>query len=110
MSDAQDLTVKAHGLQSLVGVARRDITPPVGIYARQWGAAEHDVAEGVHRPLTLTALAMLRSPGESPLILLAMDGGWFKVREDEEMIRSAVLQDGALAPSRLRAAWCVCTR
>ena len=33
------------------GVARRDVTPPVGIYARSWGAATHEVAEGVHRPL-----------------------------------------------------------
>jgi hypothetical protein len=37
------------------GVARRDVTPPVGIYSRSWGAATHDVAEGVHRPLTATA-------------------------------------------------------
>ena len=29
------------------GVATRDVTPPVGIYARSWGAATHDVAEGV---------------------------------------------------------------
>ena len=36
------------------GVARRDVTPPVGIYSRSWGAATHDVAEGVHRPLTAT--------------------------------------------------------
>jgi hypothetical protein len=37
--------------------ARRDITPPVGIYHRMWGAATHDRATGVHRPLFVTALA-----------------------------------------------------
>src|SRR5438105_8025614 len=38
------------------GVARCDITPPVGIYHRMWGAAVHDQATGVHRPLLATAL------------------------------------------------------
>jgi len=33
------------------GQARCDITPPVGIYHRMWGAALHDRAEGVHREL-----------------------------------------------------------
>ncbi len=33
------------------GHARRDITPPVGIYHRMWGAARHDAATGVHRSL-----------------------------------------------------------
>ena len=28
-----------------------DITPPAGIYHRMWGAATHERAEGVHRPL-----------------------------------------------------------
>ena len=37
-------------------VARRDITPPVGIYHRMWGAAAHDRSEGIHRPLTATAM------------------------------------------------------
>ena len=40
----------------LAGIARRDITPPVGIYHRMWGAALHDQATGVHRPLTATVL------------------------------------------------------
>ncbi len=40
----------------VVGVARGDITPPVGIYHRMWGAATHDRSTGVHRPLTATAL------------------------------------------------------
>lgn len=34
------------------GIGRSDITPPVGIYHRLWGAARHDRATGVHRPLT----------------------------------------------------------
>ena len=41
------------------GVARRDVTPPAGIYARSWGAATHEIAEGIHRPFTATA-AVLR--------------------------------------------------
>lgn len=39
-----------------MGLARGDVTPPVGIYHRMWGAATHDRATGVHRPLTATAL------------------------------------------------------
>ena len=41
-----------------IGVSRVDVTPPVGIYHRMWGAAKHDKATGVHRPLTATVLAM----------------------------------------------------
>ena len=33
-----------------IGAARRDVTPPVGIYNRNWGAAVSDVASGVHVP------------------------------------------------------------
>jgi hypothetical protein len=33
-----------------------DITPPVGIYHRMWGAALHDRATGVHRPLMAVLL------------------------------------------------------
>lgn len=43
------------------GVAQGDITPPVGIYHRMWGAATHDRSTGVHRPLTATALAIAPS-------------------------------------------------
>jgi hypothetical protein len=40
----------------LAAVARVDITPPVGIYHRMWGAATHDRSTGIHRPLTATAM------------------------------------------------------
>ena len=33
------------------GHARCDTTPPIGIYHRMWGAARHDAATGIHRPL-----------------------------------------------------------
>jgi hypothetical protein len=45
-----------------VGVARGDITPPIGIYHRMWGAAVHDRATAVHRPLQATLLWLQPSP------------------------------------------------
>ena len=36
------------------GMTRCDITPPPGIYHRMWGAARHERATGVHRPLFAT--------------------------------------------------------
>jgi hypothetical protein len=55
------------------GLARGDVTPPVGIYNRMWGAAAHDRATGVHRPLTATAF--LIGPGDptADLIVVALD-------------------------------------
>lgn len=38
------------------GIAVGDSTPPVGIYHRMWGAARHERATGVHRPLRTTAM------------------------------------------------------
>jgi hypothetical protein len=101
MTEREKLVVRADGFRGDIGVARRDITPPVGIYARQWGAARHDVAEGVHRPLTLTALVLRDPNADSRLVLLAMDGGWFKVRQDEENIRGAVVDRLGMDPSRV---------
>lgn len=51
------------------GAARGDITQPVGIYHRMWGAASHDRAAGVHRPLYADALALLPLSGEGPGLL-----------------------------------------
>ncbi len=39
------------------GHSRVEISPPVGIYHRMWGAARHDRATGVHRPLCGDVLA-----------------------------------------------------
>lgn len=55
------------------GVARRDITPPVGIYQRTWGAALQDRATGVHRPLTATAMAFQACDGSDEQVIVAVD-------------------------------------
>lgn len=57
------------------GVARGDITPPVGIYHRMWGAATHERATGVHRPLLATVLWLGTEEGErsQTLIVVALD-------------------------------------
>lgn len=47
------------------GVHSSDVTPPVGIYHRMWGAATHDRSEGVSLPLRQTTLVLApRDEGE----------------------------------------------
>src|SRR6266568_4526026 len=69
------------------GVARGDITPPVGIYHRMWGAATHDRATGVHRPLTATVLAMKPADGEGSFVLVSLDHCIFAEAEIENIRR-----------------------
>jgi Neutral/alkaline non-lysosomal ceramidase, N-terminal len=73
------------------GVASRDVTPPVGIYARSWGAATHEAAEGVHRPFAATAAVFAPIAGDGPtLALVAVDLGWFQYPADEQDLRAAI--------------------
>src|SRR4051812_27603504 len=51
-------------------IARCDITPPIGIYHRMWGAATHDRATGTHRPLLATLLWLEPVTGDRSQILL----------------------------------------
>ena len=93
--------IGGYSFRALVGVAREDITPPAGIYARSWGAAKHDVAEGVHRRLTLTCITFRKDANEPPLVLVAADLGWWRSREDEWSVRGPLLDALSLDESRL---------
>ncbi|MCX6379693.1 MAG: neutral/alkaline non-lysosomal ceramidase N-terminal domain-containing protein [Armatimonadetes bacterium] len=84
---------KHSGFQGVIGVAREDITPPIGIYARLWGASTHDVAEGVHKPLSLTALTIQRDNAELPLVLVSADLSWWRTPDDEYYVRSAIVEE-----------------
>jgi len=53
--------------------ARADITPPPGIYHRMWGAALHEQATGVHRPLTATAALLEAEDGGGRLLVVGLD-------------------------------------
>lgn len=85
----------------LIGVAQEDITPPVGIYARNWGAATHEVAEGIHRPLMTTCATFQTTPDEPPLVLIGADLGWWRSSDDERFLRNGILKALALDESRL---------
>ncbi len=84
------------------GVARRCVTPPVGIYARSWGAATHETAEGVHRPFTATAAVFAQLGGDAPtLALVALDLGWFQNVADAQGLRASVLERTGLDEAEL---------
>jgi hypothetical protein len=84
------------------GVATRDVTPPVGIYARSWGAATHEVAEGVHRPFAAAAAVFAPMSGDEPtLALVAVDIGWFQHSRDERDLRATIMRATGLAEEAL---------
>ena len=68
-----------------VGLARRDITPPVGMYHRMWGAAKHDRSTGIHRPLLATVVIFQNisaaAGGETMQVLVAVDHCVLDARE-----------------------------
>jgi hypothetical protein len=83
-----------------IGIARADVTPPVGIYARNWGAATHDRAESIHHPLTLTALTLSTSSGGDPLVLVEADLGWWRPLELYRRFQARLLEELSLDASR----------
>ncbi len=90
---APTLSVDPFEGRAQIGFARRDITPPFGIYGRMWGASNHDKSEGTHKPLFATVMAFQSSESKSPALLVGIDAaslGDLAGREGLE-IRSAVL-------------------
>ncbi|MFN0199397.1 MAG: neutral/alkaline non-lysosomal ceramidase N-terminal domain-containing protein [Planctomycetaceae bacterium] len=74
-----------------LGLARCEITPPVGIYHRMWGAAVTDRATGVHRPLTASALVIepladAEGSASERFLLIALDHCLFRPPEMEEIL------------------------
>jgi len=83
-----------------VGVARRDITPPTGIRAKNWGPADWERSAGAHRPFELTALALI-GDDRRPRVLLAVDGTWWRRVADEQGVRGAILDGLGLEADQL---------
>src|SRR5579872_2608817 len=100
MLPATPSALKHAEFRGYIGMARTDITPPVGIYSRTWGSALHDVAEGVHRPALASCLVFQSQDGTSELIFLALDSC---CADDGEVavIRATILKHFGLKPEQL---------
>lgn len=83
------------------GFGTADITPPVGIYHRFWGAARHDRATGVHRPLRTTVLLLAPTDAAAgtdagqPHAIIAIDHCLLRYAEMTELRRAVAEQMGA---------------
>ncbi|MBW3540839.1 MAG: hypothetical protein KY476_11260 [Planctomycetes bacterium] len=91
--------VKTPTSRCRLGVARGDVTPPVGVYHRFWGAASHDRATGVHRPLTATVLAFsgLDECDAEPFVLVAIDHCLLRPREMDALLAETARRAGTKA-------------
>jgi hypothetical protein len=86
------------------GIARRDITPPVGIYHRTWGAATHEQATGVHRHLTATALVLRSAQGTGEQVIVAVDLCLLLGGEMSELLTTAA-RIGGIQPEQITIAF-----
>lgn len=86
----------------LIGVARTTINPPEGMFARTWGSATHDIADGLHKPLFVTCLVIGPSGGDGRhAILLAIDLMTWMSKADEAGIRLPLEEEFELRPGEL---------
>lgn len=76
-------------------VVTADITPPLSIYARNWGAAKHDRAEAVHMPLMMQCL-LIKSANDDVLAWFTADLGWWKNSTDEVNLRNYIFEKTGL--------------
>lgn len=81
------------------GVARADITPPVGIAHANWGAQAHERAQGVDLPLWATALAL--SDGRTTTVLVDLDLIGLRA-ETATKVRQAISERTGIPTSHIR--------
>jgi len=96
-----ELVIRQSEFKGEMGVARADITPPPNIYARSWGSALHDAAEGIHRPLLTTCLFLRGGDPKLELYLLCFDLGWWYDDAHEREIRKAILEKSGIRNDQL---------
>ena len=91
MSQPPNTEVNTPQSRCRFALAWADITPPVGIYHRMWGAAKHERATGVHRTLRATVAVFAAadvhpSSPETRQILLALDHCTLGAVEHEQLV------------------------
>lgn len=99
-----NLIDQPHEARAVIGVSRRDITPPFGIYGPVWGFSTHDgSSRGTHKPLFATALAITAQSGGKPTVIVALDLGTSGdlTGMEDEWIRESVVKDLGIPISNL---------
>lgn len=84
------------------GVARTDVTPPVGIAHAGWGAQKHQVAEAVDMPLYVTALVFQK--GDLRIAIVDVDILILTAEMDAEA-RAAIVKATGIAADNIRLAY-----
>lgn len=84
------------------GIASGDITPPVGIYHRMWGAASHERATGVHRSLVATVLWLEPLAGNwaHGQLIVALDHCIFD-KAEVDRLTTAICRASEIAPAQV---------
>ena len=87
------------------GAAACDITPPVGIYHRMWGAAAHDRSTGVHQPLVATLLWLEPAEGDpsQALVIASLDHCLLDAA-DVELLRNSIAIQTGISPQQVQLA------
>lgn len=75
-------------------LAWSDITPPANIYHRMWGAAKHERATGVHRPLRATVAVFAPLNGDERQVVLALDHCVMGATEHANLVAQAAKTGG----------------
>ena len=84
------------------GHARGDTTPPVGIYHRMWGAARHDAATGIHRPIQADVVVLEPISGLSGDRVLRLQLDFVGLTNEQTDRLVANLADGSgTSPDRI---------
>jgi hypothetical protein len=83
-----------------IGFARIDVSPPAGIYARLWGSAKHDIADGQQRPMLANCMLLQSALTGVELVLITIDAValW---QEEVDRIRDAIRQRFDLPSAQL---------
>ncbi|MCB1207159.1 MAG: hypothetical protein KDN18_23105 [Verrucomicrobiae bacterium] len=81
-------------------LATADITPPADIYHRMWGAAKHEQATGVHRPLRATVAIFAPLEGDGRQVLVALDHCVMGATEHRNLV-STIADIGGVAAEEI---------
>ncbi len=83
---ARTTVVRTPSSRCEFGIAWTEITPPVGMYHRMWGAASHDRSTGIHRPLRTTVAVMRPLDGGPLTVLVSLDHCLLRAPEMEALL------------------------